>query len=153
MVETTAQIEKHIKRTREDLGANLDTLETKIKSVTDWREYFQSSPMTIVGAAFAAGMVLAMTTGKGRARGGRSMADMGSPRRAMGPHTREFVATFDNVTGALIGMASTKMTDLVATALPGFRDEFDRRQGSRVAIPERTRSQGPLAHNSGGVPG
>jgi hypothetical protein len=146
MVETTAQIETHIERTRENLGANLDTLERKIKSVTDWREYFQRSPMTIVGAAFAGGIVLAMTTGKRRARRGRGMAHTGlapeSSPRAMGPHTREVVATLDNMRGALIGMAATKMTDLVAEVLPGFRDEFDRRQRSRAATgPELTQSQ------------
>src|SRR4029453_8403892 len=103
-------IETHIERTRDNLGANLDVLEQKIKSVTDWREYFQRSPMTIVGAAFAGGVVLAMATGNGHAaRRGIGNARVGvapatSPR-AMGPHTQEVVAMLDNIQGALIGMA------------------------------------------------
>ena len=48
----------------------------------------------------------------------------------MGPHTREVVTLLDNIQGALIGMAATKMKELVTEVLPGFRDEFDRRQRS-----------------------
>jgi hypothetical protein len=39
----------------------------------------------------------------------------------------------DNVKGALIGMAATRVKDLVADVLPGFRDEFDRRQRAGAA--------------------
>ena len=44
MVETTAEIATHIETTRGHLGANLDALEQKIKSATDWREYFRAAP-------------------------------------------------------------------------------------------------------------
>ena len=60
MVGTTDQIETHIETTREHLGANLDALERKIKSATDWRAYFQSSPGVLLGAAFAGGVALAI---------------------------------------------------------------------------------------------
>ena len=149
MVERTAQIETHIETTRETLGANLEVLEQKLKSVTDWREYLQRSPMTIVGAAFAGGVVLAMATGNGRPRRGRGSARAGlapaTSRRAMGPHTREVVTLLDNIQGALIGMAATKMKELVTQVLPGFRDEFDRRQrsaaGTGPELPYRALTQ------------
>lgn len=136
MVETTAQIETHIETTREHLGANLDTLEQKLKSAVDWREYFESSPMTIVGAAFAGGVVLALATGSRREpkriRSATALTSATTPR-ARGPHTEEVVSTLDNIRGTLIGMAATKVTDLVSQVLPGFRDEFDRRQRSGAA--------------------
>jgi hypothetical protein len=131
MVETTAQIATHIEATREHLGANLDALEQKIKSATDWREYFQSSPMTVVGAAFAGGVLLAMATGTRPRRvsgSTRAISNHALPPRPMGPHAQEVVTMIDNVKGALIGMAATRVKDLVADVLPGFRDEFDRRQ-------------------------
>src|SRR4029453_18546667 len=142
MVETTAQIETHIERTRDNLGANLEVLEQKVKSATDWREYFQRSPMGLGGAAFAGGVLLAMTTGNRRLRRsiGKTPATLASATsRAMGPHTGEVVTMLDNVRGALIGMAAAKVKDLVADVMPGFRDEFDRRQRSGTATrPEPT---------------
>ena len=142
MVETTAQIETHIERTRDNLGPNLDVLEQRFNSVTDWREYFQRSPMTLVGAAFAGGVVLAMATGNRQLRRsiGSTPATLASATsRAMGPHTGEVVTMLDNLRGGLIGMAASKVKDLVADVLPGFREEFDRRQRSGTATrPEPT---------------
>ena len=34
----------------------------------------------------------------------------------------------DNVRGTLIGMAATKVKDLLGELVPGFHEEFDRRQ-------------------------
>jgi len=55
MGEATSQIEAHIENTRADLGSNLQELEQKVKSVTDWKQHFQKSPMTLLGAAFGGG--------------------------------------------------------------------------------------------------
>ena len=132
MVETATQIETHIEETRQHLGANLDALEWKVKSATDWREHFQRSPLTVAGAAFAGGLVLAMATGarhdRRRARLARSVAP--APR-TRGPHAEEVVRTLDNVKGALIGIAAMKLKELVGEILPGFQAEFERRQRSR----------------------
>ena len=59
MGQTTRQIEAHIEDTREDLGANLNELEQKVKSVTDWKQQFRSNPMTMLGVAFGGGILLA----------------------------------------------------------------------------------------------
>ena len=50
MGQTTNQIESHIERTRDDLGANLHELEQKVKEVADWRHHFRNHPMTLIGA-------------------------------------------------------------------------------------------------------
>ena len=128
MVERTAQIATHIERTREDLGANLDVLERKIRSATDWREYFQSSPLTLLGAAFAGGAVLAIATGARHVRRGQGIGRGASAPRVRGPHVEEVVTMLENVKGALVGMAALKMKDWVGQVVPGFDEEFDRRQ-------------------------
>jgi hypothetical protein len=134
MVETTAQIETHIEATREDLGANLDALERKIKSAADWREYFQGSPMTLLGAAFAGGVVLAMaTTNRADRRGERGVARADWPSRPRGPHAEEVVTMLDNIKGTLIGLAAVKVGNLVGEVVPGFQEEFDRRQGAAAS--------------------
>jgi hypothetical protein len=132
MVETTAQIESHIETAREHLGANLDTLEQKIRSAADWRSYFQRNPMAILGAAFAGGALLALTTGghDGRRRSVvRSQGEGSRPSSlpSLKPETREVAVMLDNIKGALIGMAAMKIKDLVGQTVPGFNEEFRRR--------------------------
>ena len=129
MVETTAQIETHIEATRADLGANLDALERKIHSATDWREYFQGAPMTLLGAAFAGGVVLAIAAGSRHPRRSSGILPVArAAPRPRGPHAEEVVTMLDNIKGALIGMAATKMKDVVGQVVPGFEKEFERRQ-------------------------
>jgi hypothetical protein len=130
MVETTAQIETHIETTREHLGANLDALERKIKSATDWREYFQRTPMTLLGAAFAGGVILAMASGTRHDRHGSRLLRSAESPRPRGPHVEEVVTMLDNIKGALIGMAAAKMKDVVGQIVPGFPAKFERRQGA-----------------------
>ena len=130
MVETTAQIETHIEATREHLGANLDALERKIQSATDWREYFQSTPMTLLGAAFASGVILAVATGPRRDRHGSRLLRSARSPLPRGPHAEEVVTMLDNIKGALIGIVATKMKDAVGQVVPGFQEEFERRQGA-----------------------
>ena len=52
MGQATSEIEAHIAETRTDLGSNLQELEQKVKSVTDWKQHFQKNPMTLLGVAF-----------------------------------------------------------------------------------------------------
>jgi hypothetical protein len=142
MVETTAQIETHIEDTRQHLGANLDALERKIKSAADWRAYFQSSPLTLLGVAFAGGVVLAMAVGAGHhRRGARAVRSVESPRRPRGPHAAEVVTMLDNIKGALVGLAAVRVKDLVGQVVPGFKEEFDRRQGAGSAAPTSAHAQ------------
>jgi len=68
MGETTDQIENHIEHKRGDLAANIQELEFKVKSATDWRLQFQKHPMTLIGAAFGGGVLLAALMGGGRKR-------------------------------------------------------------------------------------
>jgi hypothetical protein len=66
MDQTTNQIEAHIENTRENLGANLQELELKVKSATDWRHQFRRNPMAMLGAAFGGGVLLAFIGGRRR---------------------------------------------------------------------------------------
>jgi hypothetical protein len=68
MDQTANQIEAHIEDTREHLGANLQELEQKVKSVTDWRRRFRDNPMPMLGGAFGGGVLLALLGGGRRRR-------------------------------------------------------------------------------------
>src|ERR1044072_9198207 len=84
MGQTANQIEAHIEHTREDLSSNLDQLERKVKSATDWRHQFREKPALMLGAAFGGGILLATMLG------GRKVSryrDRGYPtREATPPH-------------------------------------------------------------------
>jgi hypothetical protein len=128
MGQTTHQIEAHIEDTRKDLGSNLHELERKVKSVTDWKQHFQSNPMTMLGVAFGGGILLATMLGGRKNRRG----ERGFPSHATGsePHAgteqqkHKALETWDNIKGALIGVAATRFKDFVGEIVPGFQEQF-----------------------------
>ena len=132
MGETKNQIENHIEDAREDLGANLQELERKVKSVTDWKHYYAKSPITMIGVAFGAGVLLAAMSGR-RDRSRRRVANSVSAVSqdvVTGTHRHKdkAVEAWDNIKGALVGMAAARVKDYVGEIVPGFRHHYDRAQ-------------------------
>jgi hypothetical protein len=64
MGQTTDQITREIHRTRHDLQANLEELETRVKAVADWRDQFRKHTGPMVVAAMLGGVVLSAIVGK-----------------------------------------------------------------------------------------
>jgi phage shock protein A len=65
MGETADQIVTEIDQTREDLKTNLEELETRVKSVTDWRAQFERHPGALLAAAMVGGVLLSAMVKKG----------------------------------------------------------------------------------------
>ena len=129
MGKTPEQIETHIEHTREDLGSNIQELEQKVKSATDWKQQFEKRPMTMIGAAFGGGVLLATMLGSGRRR--RSFhpsADTSSqtPHEGTDRQKHQALETWDNIKGALIGIAATRFKDFVGEVVPGFKEQFEK---------------------------
>ena len=128
MGQTTHQIEAHIEDTRKDLGSNLHELEQKVKSVTDWKQHFKSNPMTMLGVAFGGGILLATVLGGRKSRRGErgfSSPATGSDFHAGTDHQKhKALETWDNIKGALIGVAATRFKDFVGEIVPGFQEQF-----------------------------
>jgi hypothetical protein len=59
MGKTADQIVSDIDLTREELKSNLEELETRMKSVTDWRTQFERHPGATLLTAAAVGFLLA----------------------------------------------------------------------------------------------
>jgi hypothetical protein len=132
MDETANQIEAHIDRTRERLGSNLRELEDKVEAATDWRQHFRERPRLFLGVAFVGGAILATTLlplAPRRVRpddnGIRRLVRDGSSARG------QTLELWNNVKGALIGVASTRIKDYIGELLPGF-DEHYRRAEQRA---------------------
>jgi ElaB/YqjD/DUF883 family membrane-anchored ribosome-binding protein len=66
MGKTSDQINDDIEETRETLKSNLEELEARVKSATDWRRYVKRHPKAMVAAALASGVLLSTLIGKSR---------------------------------------------------------------------------------------
>ena len=141
MGQATSQIEAHIEHTREDLGSNLRELEQKVKSVTDWRQHFQKSPMTLLGVAFGGGIILATMLGGRKSSGRRGLyraVTRSEPTAGTDHQKHKALETWDNIKGALIGVAATRFKDFVGQVVPGFHEEFQRtEEKANDLAPER----------------
>jgi hypothetical protein len=134
--QTTDEITTHIENTRDNLGSNLEELEERVKAVTDWRQKFQASPMSMLGVAFGGGLVLALLMG-----GRRPLRSVTPPRQeserrrfAGSDHRlRRAFETWDNVQDALIGVAATRLKGFVGDLVPGFREELQRTEQRAAA--------------------
>jgi hypothetical protein len=122
---TTNQIESFIENKREDLGSNLQELEQKVKSITDWRQQFRNNPMTMVAVAFGGGVALASMLGSGRGNRGHRTTQRSVEHHA-GAERQSHMAleTWDNIKGALIGVAATRFKGFIEEIVPGFHEEF-----------------------------
>jgi hypothetical protein len=132
MGQTTEQIETFIEQKRDDLGSDLHELETKVKSLTDWKHYFENSPMTAMGVAFVGGIVLATMLGRGRHRARRGSFSEAPPSSGTTSSTSELkesaLEIWHQIKGALMGVAAAKAKDYVNEIIPGFKEEFQRVQ-------------------------
>jgi hypothetical protein len=134
MDETPREIEAHIDRTRERLGSHLVELEHRVEAATDWREHFRARPRFFLGAAFVGGATLAVAL---HARSQRPVSDdAGIMRFADDPSSAraQVLELWNNLKGALIGVASTRVIGYLGELLPGF-DEHYRRAEQRTTAP------------------
>ena len=60
MGERTEQIKHDIEQARSRLGQNLNELEYRVKTTTDWRVQFERHPWAFVGVAFGTAFVLGL---------------------------------------------------------------------------------------------
>jgi hypothetical protein len=158
MDETSHQIERHIQETRNDLDDNFNELGDKVKKAVDWRAQFEERPGTMLGLAFAGGVILSALFSSGH----RSRSDYGGVRKlakkqvwtpsvpsstlpASKPsETRQNV---EALAGALVGVAVNRASRFIDSLVPGFEREFSSARASKSAASSRSGS-GNLA----GVP-
>ena len=159
MGERSDQITRKIAQTRGELGANLNELEHKVRDVTDWRKQVQKSPLTMIGIAFGGGVLLSRVLG-GSPRGrrhyrpgeARANGEASSSADAAGTnfgHNKPADA-WDNIKGALIGVAAGKVQDFLRDAVPGFHEEYSKveRHNGPESLREQT-SRTPEAPSHG----
>jgi hypothetical protein len=130
MGEKSSQIERQIEWERGELGEHLNELQSKVQEVTDWRVQFQKRPLVMMGVALGGGVLLAAMTGK-RSRSRRhyteDRADSSSEhRRGTELQKSKALETFDNIKGAMIGVAASTFQDFLGQMIPGFKTQLDK---------------------------
>ena len=141
MGETSDQIERHIQETRNDLGDNFSALEEKVKTAVDWRAQFEERPVTMMALAFGGGVLLSallptVRPSRRRSSEGRENAppDRDAPghslksRTASDDKASQTLENWDALKGALVGVATSKLSGFIEDLLPGFKQEFTKAQ-------------------------
>jgi len=127
MGEKADRIEQHIQQQRHEFGDNVMELKQKVRRSFDWRAQVEERPLTMVGLAFGGGMVLsALLDG----RRGSSMPPLSSDaHRAYEAGSQG--GTWEILRGAVVGLAATKLKDVVEELLPGFQDEYRKAEANK----------------------
>lgn len=154
MGETADALRDDIEARRHTMSRDVDELEQRARSVTDWRQQINERPMMALGVAAAGGMLLGLLTGgsndkdRDRAHAGSYSyglpswnggdSGMGSwvtgdrgPSQATEAGKDRAASKVDEIRGALMGLAATKAEEFLKEALPGFRNEVSRVQEQR----------------------
>ena len=134
MDETASEIEAHIDRTRARLGSNLRELEDRVDAATDWHEHFRERPHLFLGAAFVGGVMLGGALRRMSPTWERGDVDV---RRAVGVNgsvQAQAWELWNNVQGALVGMASTRIKEYIGALVPGFDEHYHRAEQRAAAV-------------------
>lgn len=129
MGERAAQIEKEIQQERGELDKNLHELEQRVRDTTDWRVQFDRHPMLLMGVALGAGV--ALSTAVGGKRGMRRLEEVSL--RPHEPKTHEpnpLKDTWNTLKGALIGVGTDRLCNLIDELVPGFEQRYREKAGA-----------------------
>lgn len=140
MGQTVEQIEAHIDNTRERLGANFQELERRVDAVTDLRGHFEARPFTILGVAFAGGVLLAAMSGRGSRRPTRPIEARPRASYIGTSQKHQALEVWDTIKGAAIGLAATRLRTYIDELLPGFDEQFQRAESRTAALRTSERS-------------
>jgi hypothetical protein len=149
MGETPDQIERHIYEKRSELGENIHELQEKVKTAVDWRAQFEQRPLVMMGLAFGGGLALSMLF-SGR-KSSRSSSSRRSGNRWRGESRRhdygseaksqewqnQADSTWENIRGALLAVAGSKLGTLIEEVLPGFQEQYKNKQRDRRSSTSR----------------
>jgi hypothetical protein len=152
MNETPDQIESHIRHTREDLSANLNELEQKVKAVTDWRHHYAKSPGTFLATALGGGLLLALATSRHRSRGVSAPLSPSNPVPGRPQERGPLDDSLSAIKVALIGLAAAQAKSVLSKLLPGFEAQWsahDKPKRTRPADPATQAEARNGASNSG----
>jgi hypothetical protein len=153
MVDRKNELKRRIATERDQLSSSLEELETKARSLVDWRAQFDSHPLPMLAAAFGGGLLLSgLLSDSGRGTNGLSDDDdeddlddddldddeseyddsyMPSAPRRHARRVHRGNKVWDEMKGALLGVAATRAVQFLDGMIPGVKEEFKDRRDRR----------------------
>lgn len=133
------QAQEKVQETKDQVQEKVEQVQQKVKDATDWRQQFDQRPMVGLGVAFGGGFLLAGMLG-----GGGSKKDSKSQNHSYGYQQPQYSyqgygqggpsggdvgrqhvsSTFDNMKGALMGVAAAQAKSFFEKSVPGFDKEY-----------------------------
>jgi hypothetical protein len=160
MGDRKTELKRKIAVEREELSGNIAELEGKAKDLVDWRAQFAAHPLPMLAAAFGGGLLLATALSGNGSNGSAAdeyddedeydddeeveedevededhhhdasyAADVARRRRRSSNGNAHRV--WDEVKGALIGLAATKAIGMLDGVIPGIESEMRERRRRR----------------------
>src|SRR5688572_20467422 len=120
MDEKPDQILGHIETQRNQLGENLNELETRVRRTADWRTHFDNNPMLMLAGALGGGILLGAMISGSRSRSSSSSYTSSKHFSSSGSSSsvntnsatymqkQRASETIDHIKAALIGFATAK---------------------------------------------
>jgi hypothetical protein len=126
MGEKAERIERHIEQQRSEVRDNMLELKHKVRRSVDWRAQVDERPLTLVGLAFGGGFLLsAFLSARSSRPDFRSMSSDAHQESSHG-------GTWEILRGAVIGLAATRLKEIVEELIPGFQEEYRRAEAGRA---------------------
>ena len=128
MGEKAERIERHIEQQRSEARDNMLELKQKVERSFDWRAQVDERPLTMVGLAFGGGFLLSALLS---ARSPRADFGRMSSEGYRAPEESSHSGTWEILRGALIGLAATRLKEIVEELVPGFQDEYRKAEAAK----------------------
>jgi hypothetical protein len=138
-----AELKAHIKAEGEGLKENIEEIQNRVRGALDWHVWYKKNTAVSLGAVAAGGLILALLFPRRPSVASHyfDTGDMhdqmvepqGPARRSSTP--RQFSPlrqVADSTMSAVFGVAADKFQDLMADALPGFREHYNEAQRRRT---------------------
>lgn len=130
MANAVDTIEREISDVQQTLGRQLSAAEEKARTAIDWRTHYRRNPVPLLAIAAAAGFLASAVIG-----GDQGPADFGDSEQLSRPsplrasfNSAPVNSAFDHLMGAFVAAAALKVSEYVEEWLPGFHQEYTRRQ-------------------------
>lgn len=162
-------IESRVRDTTDQVQHKVEDVQQKVKDATDIRGQFERRPMLGVAVAFGGGVLLGTMMGGGGNGGNRQSYSGGyqyQPQQFQSYGDRSqggtdigrqhASSTFENVKGALMGVAAAQVKSMLSQNLPGFDDEYrqvesEREGGSSNSRPSTYATSSTSQNNNSGT--
>jgi hypothetical protein len=118
MGEAADQLERRIGEKRLELSAKLHELRYQVRNAIDWRLQVRERPCTMIGLAFAGGVVASFLVKRSRRQ------RLGTE----GVYKTRTSERWNNIKAALGAVAVATAKDLLEEIVPGFGEQYRKRE-------------------------